>query len=693
MRGRVRYLVAAVVLLAGVMSFGRTAGAVHDESFQLDGDVSASTTTNIGGNVQTLDWDSFFDSAGAEKPLPSGFTASVFSKDFRTAPNGSFDTSDPTTFTTGGKDKLPIASGWTCTASNNVNSKTDIMNEYAATFVDSNGHQILYFGQERNSTNGDANVAFWFLQDDVACDGSSGTANFTGNHTDGDLLIVSAFTNGGGVSTIDVYRWNGGANGTLGTTSVAHGVDCQNTAANDSVCATTNDSTSISTPWTTANKTNGVGHSLLTSGFFEGGLDLTATDLAGHCFNTFLGDTRTSQSLTSTIFDYSLGQLGECTTEVVTTPTPSGTVTIPPAGTVSTSDSAQVTVDGVNGDFTATLKFFLCGPLGLQTTTTCDTGGVQIGSTQNLTTGGTYGSSTATVTAAGRYCWRADFSGDDSLGVPDGSDSSASECFKVNPRQPTLSTQAGAGPVTFGQPVTDTATIGNTANQPGTGGLGNGSINPTTPGAKAAGTISFTLYKDDCTTVATGTGGPFPKTVTVNGDGTYGPVSFTPDAPGTYHWVATYGGNPPNTLASLASDSVCGADPNEDVVVQQIATSLSTAPSAYPNDTDTITSSKPGDLLPANGTVTFSLYQAGGGKSALQNCTAGGAGGQIYTQTNTGVGGAHQVTTATSNTTVAVNTNGTYYWLVVYDPGDAQHVGRQSQCLENTVMTFTNDPG
>jgi hypothetical protein len=42
---------------------------------------------------------------------------------------------------------------------------------------------------------------------------------------------------------------------------------------------------------------------------------------------------------------------------------------------------------------------------------------------------------------------------------------------------------------------------------------------------------------------------------------------------------------------------------------------------------------------------------------------------------------------------VAVNVSGTYYWLVVYDPGDTSHVGRQSQCLENTALSFTNDPG
>src|SRR5438132_1367671 len=38
--------------------------AVHDLQFQLDGDVSAATTTNVGGSTQSLDWDSFFDSAG-----------------------------------------------------------------------------------------------------------------------------------------------------------------------------------------------------------------------------------------------------------------------------------------------------------------------------------------------------------------------------------------------------------------------------------------------------------------------------------------------------------------------------------------------------------------------------------------------------------------------------------------------------
>jgi hypothetical protein len=40
------------------------AQAVHHLEFQLDGDVLASTTTNVGGNTQAKDWNSFFDSSG-----------------------------------------------------------------------------------------------------------------------------------------------------------------------------------------------------------------------------------------------------------------------------------------------------------------------------------------------------------------------------------------------------------------------------------------------------------------------------------------------------------------------------------------------------------------------------------------------------------------------------------------------------
>ena len=111
--------------------------------------------------------------------------------------------------------------------------------------------------------------------------------------------------------------------------------------------------------------------------------------------------------------------LGGCTTTVVTTPvandgTPlrlAGGLDIPadPAdAAILVKDKAVVTVDGAD-TFTATLKFYLCGPFAAGSSTLCATGGVLV-DTQNLTADGTFTSAAATVTSAGRYCWRADFS-------------------------------------------------------------------------------------------------------------------------------------------------------------------------------------------------------------------------------------------------------------------------------------------
>jgi hypothetical protein len=366
---------------------------------------------------------------------------------------------------------------------------------------------------------------------------------------------------------------------------------------------------------------------------------------------------------------------------------------------VTSSDSAQITVTGTS-QFSGTVKFSLCGPLDLASTANCQTGGVEISTATltNVTSPQTVASSSVTLTKVGKYCWRAEYSGDAARGVPPSTDPpnalTQTECFRITPRPTALATTAGAGPVDFGQPVTDTATLSGTANRPGTGGLGDGSINPTGGNGPAQGTITFTLFKADCTTQATGTG-TNPQSVNVNGDGTYGPVSFTPDAPGTYHWVASYSGDPPNTGAS-DHNTQCN-DTAEDVVVRQIPTEISTHQSAYPNDSATISSSVAGNNLPAGGTVIFRLYQAGGGNTALQNCLAHGntvgSGGLIYAETKNNVGGQHSVTTSTTNTSVAVDANGSYYWRVTYATGDTAHTGRQSDCTENTVLTFNNDAG
>ena len=86
---RRRFLFVPVFMVIAVTLFWVAgAQAVHDEQFQLDGDVSASTTTSVGGATQTKDWDSFFNSLGqpVAGSLTGGFNTSSFVRDFRVNP-------------------------------------------------------------------------------------------------------------------------------------------------------------------------------------------------------------------------------------------------------------------------------------------------------------------------------------------------------------------------------------------------------------------------------------------------------------------------------------------------------------------------------------------------------------------------------------------------------------------------------
>jgi hypothetical protein len=345
---------AALGLVAGLLITSGIVLAVHDEDFQLDGDVLASTTTSVDG-TQTIDWDSIFTAAGAPVgSLPGGFSDAGFQPDFTVNTNGTFNTSDNTTYATGSKDTLPI-SGWQCNFDNNVNSKIDVMNAYTVSYTNTDGDEIQYFALERNVNTGTADVGFWFLQDAVGCESSGGAVTFTGAHTDGDVLVVSEFSNGGTVSTINVYRWDGGANGSLNPIPIGVGVDCRanTTPPGDDACAVSN-TASITTPWLTANFKDKVGHTLRTSEFFEGGINLTDLNLGGKCFSSFIGDTRSSTALTATLFDFAGGVTGTCESGVSTAqkwvPNDSATVTVTGtstwAGTVAFTLYDNLTCDG-----------------------------------------------------------------------------------------------------------------------------------------------------------------------------------------------------------------------------------------------------------------------------------------------------------------------------------------------------------
>ena len=182
-------------------------------------------------------------------------------------------------FTQGSKDGDAInAWHWSIGQTNN---KGDITNA-AAILGTEGGHNIIYFAGDRAVNNGDAAIGFWFFKTGVT---KNANGTFTGTHANGDLLIVSHFTQGGGQADIFIYVFNNGAlTGPTMSSSAAVNAGVETVPAGFSYA-------SASYP---------VGD------FFEGKVDLTALNIPP-CFANFLLETRNSQSITASLQDLTFG--------------------------------------------------------------------------------------------------------------------------------------------------------------------------------------------------------------------------------------------------------------------------------------------------------------------------------------------------------------------------------------------------
>jgi hypothetical protein len=773
-RGR-RWLtaLAALSVVAGTLIATSSALAVHDlDLFELDKNAIDSPA---GG---ADDWNNVYASISADandtgdddKCIALGAVECAFTA----------DGVGTTIFTTGGsKDHIDIPS-WRHTAGS-VPDKDEILNAYAAKYVASggarDGHQILYFGADRRAQNGSADFGFWFFRNPV---GLNADGTFSGTHTGtlatpGDILILGTFTQGGAATNIRVFRWVGTGGNESGTIQGpdADFQDCVQDPplTNDNGCGTVNNGV-IPVAWPYTPKSGAAG-SIPSGGFLEGGIDLTAIGLGG-CFSSFVGETRSSPSVTATLKDFVLGNFEVCQTTLTTTPTDNsgtpigaGGISIG-SGSVQVRDSAMLVVNGVS-TWSGSLETFLCGPIA---TGTCTTGGTSVGSvavtqatTQPILSG------PATITSAGRYCWRGEFTSATN-GVPNASDSSEGECFTVNPVTPSIATTA-SGPVLVGNPISDSATLSGTATQPdgdpvggtivfraygpddancsgtaaftsatipvsGNGPYSSGDFTPSLAGtyrwiatysgdppntnpiagvcnaanetsvvnprqptittnasgangvplgtaisdsatlsgtaAGAGGTITFVAYGPNdatCTTVAFTS-----AAIPVNGDGTYGSGDFTPTAAGTYRWIATYSGDPPNTLGVAG---VCNAD-NEASLVISLTPTVATGQFFYPNDAATVTVASGGGNLA--GSVRFRAY-------TTADCSTAAIVDQTVALT---VGGTGLTGTAeTTNTTVRVSTTSNLYWDVDYDSTNGAHEDVNGVCgTENSAITINN---
>src|SRR6202030_362640 len=151
-----------------------------------------------------------------------------------------------------------------------------------------------------------------FFKQNVVPKGSGG---LTAMHVDHDMFVISAFTGGGGASTVSVYEWDhtcasGVKNPTAG--------QCADTNLRVLAIPNTSCGTSIYCGVTNAATTNTSWEGSIASPlFFEGGVDLTAAFKAVGvnqlpCFASFLEETRSSQSTTAVLKDFLAGGFPVC---------------------------------------------------------------------------------------------------------------------------------------------------------------------------------------------------------------------------------------------------------------------------------------------------------------------------------------------------------------------------------------------
>lgn len=413
----------------------------------------------------------------------------------------------------------------------------------------------------------------------------------------------------------------------------------------------------------------------------EAAINLTAAGLTdGESCTTFANVIPSTVTGNSDTADYKdtilqkIDPLSSCTPTLATTPADGngvpleeGTTSIG-SGTVEVTDIATVGLTGGNATPTGTVSFTLCA---VEPGDVCESGEGELIGTSDLT-GDAFPvvvtSPTAYITAAGSYCWRSTWSGDTANGIPAISENAENECFEVTPATPELTTEASPDTPAGGN-VSDTATLSATATQP----VGDGISNTAPVGAApAGGSIVFTLYgpSDE------GCGDEVYESdpVAVTGDDDYASPEFEPAVVGTYHWVAVYSGDAPNTN-EVSHNTACDEE-SEEVDVTDVPSTIETAQAWVPNDSATLSATAGGDM---NGTVYFDLY-------ATSDCT----GAAVYSE-EIEIDDPSGVTVGTSNEDAFGA--GDYSWGVSYDSDNPAQRDIASSCEETSSLTVDDgDP-
>jgi hypothetical protein len=431
------------------------AQAVHGAGlFELDTPSANAEDGVVGDNSAAGDdWDNICQSNPSTCTFATGESAPASTTAIASS-HVNDGALDATIFTGGGsKDPESIDDWLWKDGAGGLPDKDNLLHAYAARYsktadasCPSTGAtcEVIYFGSDRYANDGDATQAFWFLQNKVAADGppSQGGNKFTGTHKDGDLLVISEFSNGGTTSTITVYRWTGNdATGSLTSLGGGTNKSCAVVSNPDPFCGIVNTSeTPTNAPWTFTDKAGS--NDFRQGELFEAGINISdpSINLGGQCFASFVAETRASTSTTAVLKDFVVGGFQTCVPGMTTQVSNAGPVT---PGT-SITDTATITVTGALNppDPTGTVTFYLCGPLGAGATG-CASGGTNVGTgTLANQTGGTTTDGIAVATspavntagsplAAGRYCFRAEWPGDTNYIGAVTHTNNTTECFTV----------------------------------------------------------------------------------------------------------------------------------------------------------------------------------------------------------------------------------------------------------------------
>jgi hypothetical protein len=353
------------------------------------------------------------------------------------------------------------------------------------------GKFLELFWSRVQSPQGTTNMDFELNQ--KFCDPTATPTNCANNgagvtpetplRTTGDKLITYDLAKGGTVPTISIRTWTGSA---WGPATVISG------GANPQALGSVNTSTIPAT------ETGGMG-SQDPFTFGEASVSFAALFPGAGCgtFGSAYLKSRSSDSFTAELKDFIAPERVHISNCTGLTTNATGPVTI------GSPISDTATLSGATSNAGGTITFHLFSDDQCANEVTTGLSPVTVDGN------GDYNSGNFTPTAVGTYYWTASYSGDANNAAASTACRDANESSVVTKAKPALTTNA-AGPVTLGDPISDTAHLSEASSD-------------------AGGTITFHLYSNaTCTTeVSTGL-----NPVAVNGNGDYNSGDFTRPRPG-----------------------------------------------------------------------------------------------------------------------------------------------------------------